>query len=431
MRRTILYRTGRTPMLLKISIGFLLGILFGFIAAPLIPYSPKLGNHVMPFLELVGKIFLRLLSMIIIPLVFASIVDGIASIGDTKTLGRLGLKTLALFFLTTLIAAGIGMLCANVIKPGTGMNVADGIHSYSTTPKPFRDMLLELIPSNPLASMLNTNVIQIIVFAIFTGIACIFAGNTGKRVAGFFTKVSEIMQHVTYIVMQFAPFGVFALIATASADFGLRLIAPFAKIIIAVYSGCAIHALVVYSLMIIIFCHKSPLWLFRGIHDAAITAFVTRSSSVTLPITFDNVRENLCVSDEISSFILPLGATLNMDGTVIYHTVCAIFVAIAYGIPLTFELQVSIFSASVIASIGTVGVPSAGLIMLTMVLTSAGLPVEGVGLVAGIDVVLCSARTCLNVIGDGVACAVIASSEGEDLTRESSRDRMPVMNYGA
>ena len=431
MRRTILYRTGRTPMLMKISIGFLLGMLFGFIAAPMLPYSPILGNHIMPFLELVGKIFLRLLSMIIIPLVFASLVEGIASIGDTKTLGRLGLKTLTIFFITTLIAAGIGMLCANVIRPGIGIDVVENVHRYSTTPKPFRDMLLELIPSNPLASMLHTNILQIIVFAVFTGIACMFIGKTGRKAASFFGKIAEIMQHVTYIVMYFAPFGVFALIATAAADFGLRLIAPFAKIIFAVYLGCAIHAAIVYSSMIVIFCRKSPLWLFRGIHDAAITAFVTRSSSVTLPVTLENARENLCISDEISSFVLPLGATLNMDGTVIYQTICAMFVANAYGIPLTFELQTSIFTASVIASIGTVGVPSAGLIMLTMVLTSAGLPVDGVGLVAGIDVVLGSARTCLNVIGDGVACAVIASSEGEELTRESSRDRMPVMNYGA
>ena len=346
MKRVILYRTRKTPMLLKISVGFFLGILFGFIVAPLTHYYPILDEHIMPFLEFVGKLFLRLLSIIIIPLVFSSLVAGVASIGDTKKLGLLGLKTFALFFVTTLTAAGIALLCAHVLKAGAGMNVNAEISKYSVNSKPLMDTLLTLIPSNPLASILRIDIIHIIIAALITGIVCIFIGNTGKKIEAFFAKVSEIMQYITHIVMWFAPAGVFALIATAAAEFGLGLIAPFARIIGAVYSSCLLQSLIVYSLIIMLLCHKSPLWFFKGMREAAITAFVTRSSSITLPITLSDVRENLGVSNEVSSFVLPLGATLNMDGTVIYEIVGALFVARAYGIPLTMSLQVSILTAA-------------------------------------------------------------------------------------
>lgn len=427
----IIYRTGRTSMLIKIAIGFFLGIIFGFVAAPLMPYYPVLSDHVMPFLELAGKVFLRILAMITIPLVFSSLISGIASTGDTKKLGRIGFKTIALFLLTTFIAACVGMLFANLIKPGSSINVSAGINDYSDVPKPTRDFLLNIFPVNPIASMFNANMLHIIVFAVFVGIACIFTGETGGKIAHFFEHISEIMQKVTQIVMLFAPFGVFALAATVAEEFGLTLIAPFAKIIAAVYGGCIFHGFVVYSLIVLFFCRRSPKWFFDGMREPAITAFVTRSSTVTLPVTLESVQNNLGVSKEVSSFVLPLGSTLNMDGTAIYQTVCALFVARAYNVPLTLGLQVSIFTAAVIASIGTVGVPSGGMIMLTMVLTSAGLPVEAVGLVAGIDVVLGPARTCLNVIGDGAVCAAVAASEGENLTRINPSGRMRGMKYGA
>ena len=429
--KTVMYRTGRMPLLLKIAIGFFLGILFGFIAAPMMPYSPVLSDHIMPFLELAGKLFLRVLSVIIIPLVFSSLVSGIASIGDTKKLGRIGLKTFAIFVLTSIAAAGIGMFCAELFKPGVNITIPVNLHKYSDAPKPIRDALLSIFSSSPAAKVLHNEVLYVIIFALLAGVICMFLGNTGKKISGFFSKLEGIMQRLTYTVMNFAPYGVFALIATAAADFGLSLIVPFATIIAAVYSGCIVHGLVVYSLMIMLLCMRSPVWFFKGIYEAAATAFVTRSSSITLPVTLDNVRDNFGVSEEISSFVLPLGATMNMDGTAIYQVICAIFVARAYNVPITFGLQASIFMATVLASIGTVGVPSAGLIMLTMVLTSAGLPVEGVGLVAGIDVVLCSARTSLNVMGDAAVCAVVAASEGEHLTENNSRGRMQPVNYGA
>lgn len=406
----------RISLLWKISIGFVLGIIFGFAIGPVVPGSPVLNTYIMPFIDLVGKIFLRLLMMLIVPLVFASLVAGAASVGDVHKLGRIGIKTLILYLLTTAVAIVIGLACGNFFNAGVGMNIPGNLQATAREAKPLVDVILDIFPTNPVASMVNANMLQIIVFALFFGVACILAGERGRKIADFFGNVAEVMYSVTHMVMGFAPYGVFALISITAARFGIAILAPFAKVISAVFIGCIIHALVVYSGMIAVFCRRSPLWYFKGIQEAAITAFVTRSSSGTLPITLANVRENLGVSEGVSSFVLPLGATINMDGTALYQGVCALFVAQAFNIPLTLEMQIGIVVTATLASVGTAGVPGAGLIMLTMVLTSVGLPIEGIALVAGIDVILDAARTCLNVTGDTAVCAVVAASEGEELT---------------
>ncbi|MBQ7593825.1 MAG: dicarboxylate/amino acid:cation symporter [Synergistaceae bacterium] len=405
----------RISLLWKISIGFFLGIIFGFAIGPVIPSSPALSNYVMPFIDLIGKIFLRLLMMLIVPLVFSSLVAGAASVGDIHKLGRIGIKTLALYLITTAVAIVIGLAFGNLFQAGTGMNIPGDLQATAREAKPFLDVILDIFPSNPIASMVNANMLQIIIFALFFGVACIMAGERGKKISDFFENVAEVMYSVTHIVMGFAPYGVFALISITAARFGFAILAPFVKVIAAVFVGCIIHAVLVYSGMIMIFCKRSPMWYFKGIQEAAITAFVTRSSSGTLPVTLSNVRENLGVSEGVSSFVLPLGATINMDGTALYQGVCALFVAQAFNIPLTLQMQIGIVVTATLASIGTAGVPGAGLIMLTMVLTSVGLPIEGIALVAGIDVILDAARTCLNVTGDTAVCAVVAASEGEEL----------------
>ena len=405
----------RISLLWKISIGFFLGIIFGFAIGPTVPTSPILSGYVMPFIDLIGKVFLRLLMMLIVPLVFASLVAGAASVGDVKKLGRIGIKTLALYLITTAIAIIIGLACGNIFQAGVGLNIPGNLQASAKEAKPLLDVILDIFPTNPIASMVNANMLQIIVFALFFGVACILAGEKGKKVSDFFENVAEVMYSVTHMVMGVAPYGVFALIAGTAAKFGLSILAPFAKVIFAVYIGCILHALIVYSGMIIAFCRKSPAWYFKGVQEACITAFVTRSSSGTLPVTLANVRDNLGVSEGVSSFVLPLGATINMDGTALYQGVCALFVAQAFNIPLTLQMQIGIVVTATLASVGTAGVPGAGLIMLTMVLTSVGLPIEGIALVAGIDVILDAARTCLNVAGDTAVCAVVASSEGEKL----------------
>ena len=405
----------RLSLLWKISIGFFLGIIFGFALGPVVPTSPIMSTYIMPFIDMVGKIFLRLLMMLIVPLVFASLVAGAASVGDIRKLGRIGVKTLALYLITTAVAIVIGLACGNLFNAGAGMNIPGDLHATAREAKPLADVIIDIFPTNPIASRVNANMLQIIVFALFFGIACILAGERGKKISDFFESVAEVMYSVTHMVMGFAPYGVFALIAGTAAKFGIAILAPFVKVIAAVFIGCIIHAVLVYSMMIITFCKKSPAWYFKGIREAAITAFVTRSSSGTLPITLANVRENLGVSEGVSSFVLPLGATINMDGTALYQGVCALFVAQAFNIPLTLQMQTGIVLTATLASIGTAGVPGAGLIMLTMVLTSVGLPIEGIALVAGIDVILDAARTCLNVMGDTAVCAVVAVTEGEEL----------------
>lgn len=406
----------RLSLLVKISIGFILGILFGFAIGPVVPNSNVLSNYVMPFIDLVGKIFLRLLMMLIVPLVFSSLVAGAASVGDVKKLGRIGIKTLILYLLTTAVAIIIGLALGNLFQPGIGMNIPAGLTANAREAKPLTDVILDIFPTNPVASMVNANMLQIIIFALFFGVATILAGERGRKIADFFENVAEVMYSVTHMVMSTAPYGVFALIATTAAKFGIAILAPFLKVICAVYVGCIVHALIVYSGMIRVVCKRSPSWFFKGIQEAAITAFVTRSSSGTLPVTLANVRENFGVSEGVSSFVLPLGATINMDGTALYQGVCALFVAQAFNVPLTLEMQIGIVVTATLASVGTAGVPGAGLIMLTMVLTSVGLPIEGIALVAGIDVILDAARTCLNVVGDSAVCAVVASSEGENLS---------------
>lgn len=405
----------RVSLLVKISIGFVLGIIFGFAIGPTVANSQALSVYIMPFIDLVGKIFLRLLMMLIVPLVFSSLVAGAASVGDIHKLGRIGIKTLALYLITTAIAIIIGLACGNIFNPGVGMNIPGNIQATSKAAKPLVDVILDIFPTNPVASMVNANMLQIIVFALFFGVACILAGERGRKVADFFESVAEVMYKVTHVVMNVAPYGVFALISVTAAKFGIAILAPFVKVIAAVFIGCIIHALIVYSGMITVICRRSPKWFFKGIDEAAITAFVTRSSSGTLPVTLANVRDELGVSEGVSSFVLPLGATINMDGTALYQGVCALFVAQAFNVPMTLSMQIGIVVTATLASVGTAGVPGAGLIMLTMVLTSVGLPIEGIALVAGIDVILDSARTCLNVIGDTAVCAVVAATEGETL----------------
>jgi len=350
--------------------------------------------------------------MLIVPLVFASIITGAASIGDPKVLGRIGVKTIVLYLSTTVVAIIFGLILGNIIQPGVGLSI-EGAAGEAKAAAGMVDVLLGIVPSNPLQALVSGSMLQIIVFALFLGVSATLIGEKGKIFLQFTESLAETMYKMTGIVMKFAPLGIFALIAVTAAKYGPAVLAPFAKVIFAVYLGCFLQAVFVYSSLITVFVKKSPLWFFNGVKEAMLAAFVTRSSSGVLPISMRNVQENLGVSEKVSSFVLPLGATINMDGTALYQGVCALFVAQAFGIPLSLGAQVGILLTATLASIGTAGVPGAGLIMLSMVLTSAGLPIEGIGLVAGIDAVLDMARTSINVTGDMCVSAVVARSEGE------------------
>ncbi|MEG1502152.1 MAG: dicarboxylate/amino acid:cation symporter [Synergistaceae bacterium] len=402
----------KLPLIWKIAIGFLLGIVLGFIVGPMATKSVFIADILLPALDLVGKIFLSLLKMLIVPLVFSSIITGAASIGDPKVLGRIGVKTVALYLTTTVVAVSLGLILGNIIAPGVGLSI-EGAMGEAKQGATIMEVILGIFPANPLNALVEGKMLQVIVFVLFLGISATLVGEKGKRLLEFNESLAETMYRMTGIVMLTAPIGVFALISVTAAKYGVSVLAPFAKVIIAVFLGCILQTIIVYSGMITLYIKKSPLWFFSGIKEAMLAAFVTRSSSGVLPISMRNVQENLGVSEKVSSFVLPLGATINMDGTAIYQGICALFIAQAFGIDLHFTEQLGIILTATLASIGTAGVPGAGLIMLSMVLTSAGLPIEGIGLVAGIDAVLDMARTCVNVTGDMCVSTIVAKSEGE------------------
>jgi len=387
----------------KVLIGFILGAILGAIWGPGIVW-----------IKPVGTIFISLLKMLIIPLIFATLVVGVASIAEPKKLGRVAGKTIAYYLVTTAFAIIIGLLLGNIFQPGAGMNlVLEGPVKEAAGAPSLIDTIVNLIPKNPAGAMAEGNVLQVIVFALFFGYAMTKAGEKGKAVLKFFEGFAETMYKLTGTVMGFAPYGVFALIATTVGTHGLSVLVPFAKLIFAVYLGIIIHAVVVYSGMVSIIAKMSPAKFFKGFSEASLLAFSTCSSSATLPVSMRVAQDNLGVSPTVSSFVQPLGATINMDGTALYQGVCALFVAQAYGIPLGFGAQLTILLTALLASIGTAGVPGAGLVMLTMVLTSVGLPLEGVALIAGIDRILDMARTSLNVTGDAACAVVVAKTEGE------------------
>ena len=395
----------KIPLIWQIGIGFVLGIAAGVIFGDKVQY-----------VDPIGQVFLALLKMLIVPLVFSSLVVGAASIGDPRDLGRIGIKTLVLYLATTAVAIVIGLVLGNFLQPGVGLALSEGAAAFKAPEAPsIKKVILDLFPSNPIKAAADGVMLQIIIFALFLGVSAVLAGEKGKPLISFFDSMAEAMYKLTGIVMKTAPYGVFALIAVTVAQYGISVLAPFAKVILAVYAGCIIHALVVYSGLITVFVKKSPFWFFKGVQAPALTAFVTRSSAAALPVSMEAAQKNLGISEKVSSFVLPLGATINMGGTALYQGVCALFVAQAYGLPLTMGAQLNIVLTATLASIGTAGVPGAGLIMLTLVLTAVGLPLEGAALVAGIDAVLDMARTCINVVGDSCVAAVVASTEGEKL----------------
>ena len=391
----------------KIFLGLFLGIIVGLL---LTSNSNIATTYIKPF----GTLFLNLIKMLIVPLVFSSLIVGTASVGDVKSLGRIGGKTLAYYLMTTAFAVVLGLILGNVLVPGQGLSIPVNVETTAQEAPSIVDTLLNIIPSNPLKSLVDGSMLQIIVFAIFLGIgATAVKEELGKPFINFFNSLAEIMYKITEIVMKFAPIGVFGLITPVVAENGPSVLLPLIKVIIAVYLGCILHAAIVYSSLLKVLANYNPIKFFKGIVSPAITAFSTSSSSGTLPVTMKAAKENLGVSDKIASFVLPLGATVNMDGTALYQGVCALFIAQVYGLNLSIGQMVTIVLTATLASIGTAGVPGAGMIMLTIVLESVGLPLEGIALIAGIDRVLDMARTCINVVGDLSAAVVVAKSEGE------------------
>lgn len=365
--------------------------------------------------EPVGNLFINAIKMLIVPLVFCSLISGITSMRDTTKLGRIGGKAIAIYLITTGIAVTIGLILGTYFAPGDGMQmvaVAE-MAAISREAPSFVDMLMSLVPANPIAAMANGNLLQVIVFTVGLGISLTLIGDKGAPAITMINSLAEAMYRFTAIVMSFAPYGIFALMAWLTGQYGLQLLLDMMKVIGVVYAAFLIQIFIVMTLAIKCIAKLSPAQFFNGIVEAATVSFTTASSSATLPVSMKCANEKLGISREISSFSLPLGATLNMDGAAIYLGVCTVFLAQAYGVALGTADYVAIVVMSMLASIGSAGVPGSALVMMSLVLATAGLPIEGLAIIAGIDRILDMGRTCVNVCGDLMATTLIAKSENE------------------
>ncbi|WP_099159796.1 dicarboxylate/amino acid:cation symporter [Virgibacillus ndiopensis] len=364
------------------------------------------------FVQPLGDLFLRLIKFIIVPLIFSTIIVGVTSTGDMKKLGRLGGKTISYYLVTSFIAITIGLIAGFIFSPGTGMSLE--INEAAAQPNETEGVvqtLLNIIPLNPIEALATGNVLQIIFFSIFIGIGIQLVGEKANTVQRFFDGFAEIMYKITGVIMTLVPLGIFGLLAPVVGEYGISVLLPLIKLILALIIACIVHVAIVYVTAVKSLGKLNPIDFFKGIFPAAAVAFSTCSSSGTLPVTMKNTQENLGVSKETSSFVLPLGATINMDGTAIYQGITVMFVAQYFGSQLSITQLLTVALIGTLASIGTAGVPGAGLIMLTMTLAAVNLPLEGIALIAGIDRVLDMFRTSVNVIGDASASVVVEASE--------------------
>lgn len=386
----------------KMLIGIGLGIGAGVI----------LGPHAQ-FLKPVGTVFLGLLNMLVVLLIFSSMTVGITSINDMRKLGRVGLKTLLLYMGTTAIAIVFGLVAAHLINPGLGIGLNHGGEIRIDETPEILNILLDLVPSNPIGSLASGNILQVIVFSIFLGLGINFAGEKGKPVARVLESLSEVMFTMTGMVMNLAPYGVFAIMAWVAGTFGAGILLPLLKLVLAHYITCLLHLVLVFGGILVFMGKLRVMPFFKGMSDAMTIAASTTSSSATLPASLHCVEENLGVPKSIASFVLPLGSTINMNGTAIFQGIAAVFIAQAYGIELPWTSLLLIVVTATLSAIGCAGIPGGGLVTLSIVLGSVGLPLEGIAIVAGIDRIRDIIGTVVNILGDAVVAVYVAKSEGE------------------
>lgn len=400
----------------KIFISLIAGAILGVILHYVVPESyirdTVLINGIF---YVVGNGFLRLMQMLVVPLVFCSLICGSAAIGDTKTLGKVGVKTLGFYMLTTALAVVVALSLANVINPGIGLNMSE-ISAQETTVAEsvsFADTLLNIIPKNPIQGLAEGNMLQIILFALIIGIILAKMGEKTAAVSNFFSQFNEIMMEMTMMVMSLAPFGVFCLIAKTFSGIGFDAFLPLLKYMFGVILALIVQCFVVYMLMLKIFTGLNPIKFIKKSFPVMTFAFSTATSNATIPLSIDTLDEKIGVSRKISSFTIPLGATINMDGTAIMQGVAVVFASQAFGIPLGIQDYIMVVATATLASIGTAGVPSVGLITLSMVFNAVGLPIEGITLIMGIDRILDMLRTAVNVTGDAVCTTIVAVQDKE------------------
>jgi len=391
-------------MIIGMILGFITGLLLNFYLKDPFIKDIILINNVF---YLGGNGFIKLMKMLVVPLVFFSIVVGVASISDIKKIGKIGGRTILIYLLTTGIAVTIALLIAGIIKPGEGLNMVAIVKTNITTNITATDTVLSIIPDNPFNALANGDMLPVIIFGVIIGVILAKLREETKLVNDFFTQSNTVMMEMTRIIMKFAPIGIFCLMAKTFASLGFEGLIPLTKYVICVLIGLAIQAFVVYPSLLVILTRLNPIRFFKKFISVMFFAFSSSTSNATIPLNIEKLTE-LGVSREVSSFTIPLGATINMDGTAIMQGCAVMFASQAYGMDLGTSALLTVIFTAVMASIGTAGVPSVGLITLNMVFNSVGLPVEAIGIIMGIDHLLDMFRTAVNVTGDAI-CTIIVS----------------------
>ena len=406
-------------ILIAMGLGLVLGSLLQWIALPEDHFLNAFALN--GVIDAGGKIFITLLKMLVVPLVFVSLVCGAASLGDTGSVGRLGGKTIGLYLLTTAIAVSMAMLIALTTDPGLGgesANQAQAATAFEPKTAPsVKDTFINVVPGNPIAAMADGKMLQVILFALLFGLALSRAGTSGQKLRAFFVDLNEVMMRLITMIIVLTPIGVFCLMTQLGATLGLAEIAKVAMSFATIVIALLAHAALVYPLLLKSLTGLSPLAFLAKMREPLLVAFSTSSSGATLPVTLRTVEHKLGVPNNVASFAVPLGATINMDGTAIMQGVATIFIAQFYGIDLGLTALLTVVLTATLASIGTAAVPGVGLITLTLVLDQVGLPVEGIALIIGVDRLLDMLRTAVNVTGDATVATIVASSE-DQLDRE-------------
>ena len=399
----------------RVLLGLVLGVVFGLVVAAVM--EPAAAERLLARVRVIGDIFIRLIRMIVVPLVFFTLVAGVFAMGDPKKLGTIGVKAFALYLGTTLFANIIGLTMGLVFRPGAGVDLGGAAPKTLGETLPIGERLMGIIPANPFKALVEGDILAVIFFALLFGIGLLLAGDEGRPAGRFFESVSEGILKMTHFIMELAPFGVFGLIAYVAGTKGIETFTAILSLTFAVYLGVVLHMIIVYGGLVRLVADLPPVKFFRGILDAQMVAYSTSSSSATLPVTISTVNENLGVNKSVAGSVLPLGATINMDGSSLYLGIVALFTAQAFGYDLQVYHYFLIALTATLASIGTAGVPSASLFLLSVVLDSIGVTPEHTALVIGFifpfDRLLDMARTVVNVTGDAAVAATVAKWEGE------------------
>lgn len=403
---------------MNLTVRILIGMVSGIVVGLLIQFSTSPEAWIQTFivhgiLDTGGTLFVASLRLMVVPLVFVSLVCGASNLADGAAMGRLGGKTLGLYLMTTAIAISLALSLALIVSPGeSGSFATTTEYSPRETPS-FKEVVIGIFPTNPVAAMAEGKMLQIIVFALLFGIAIAKVGTPGQKIKAAFEDLNAILMRLIMMLVQVAPIGVFCLMAKLFTTVGWAQIADLATYFITVVSALVIHLVVVYPIILTLLARVNPISFFGKMREPMVFAFSTSSSGATLPITLRTVRERLGVSNQIASFSVPLGATINMDGTAIMQGVATVFIAQVYAVDLVFADYLTVIITATMASIGTAAVPGVGIIMLTMVLAQVGLPVEGIALILGVDRLLDMMRTAVNVAGDSTVALTVAQTEGQ------------------